>query len=536
VTAAAITTQPSNTTVTAGASASFTVAASGTAPLTYQWQKGGVAVASGGTSATYAIASTVAGDAGSYTCTVSNSAGSVTSLPATLTVSTPIGGVAATLTVSGPAVYTPAGGTLTLTGSITYAGLSPTALGFTINLPSGWTLVSTAGTNVPASAPAAGASGALEFAYTTAPANQASFSVVVAYPAGLTGNQTIGASAVYRTPLSNLSVSSVVLSRIDPPVITTQPVNKAGVLGSSASFSVVATGTGGVTYQWRKGGTNIPGATSSTVTLTNLQAVDAGSYDVVVTNAAGSVASTPVTLLVMDVRATQALSGAGYQAGGTVTISNTITYTGSASSLGLQVLIPAGWSYASGSGSEGSVKPVVGTTDVLEWAWTTVPASPATFSYTLNVPTGTTGEKQVTAKVLFTQSGSTVQFFATPDPLPVPAAQAYHSADTDRNGKISLLELTRVIELYNTRNGTTRTGCYAVQAGSEDGFAPDPTRTGSAVVTLTSYHSADSDRNGKISLLELTRVIELYNTRSGTSRTGGYHILAGTEDGFAPGP
>jgi len=56
------------------------------------------------------------------------------------------------------------------------------------------------------------------------------------------------------------------------------------------------------------------------------------------------------------------------------------------------------------------------------------------------------------------------------------------------------------------------------------------------VVTLASWHSADSNRDGKIGLLELTRVIELYNYRSGTIRTGEYHVQAGTEDGFALGP
>jgi hypothetical protein len=103
-----------------------------------------------------------------------------------------------------------------------------------------------------------------------------------------------------------------------------------------------------------------------------------------------------------------------------------------------------------------------------------------------------------------------------------------HSADTNADWKISLIELTRVIELYNTRNGTTRTGEYHCEAGTEDGFAPG---TG----MLTSCHSADSDGDGRISLTELTRVIELYNTRSGTTRTGDYHGEAGTEDGFAPG-
>jgi hypothetical protein len=96
------------------------------------------------------------------------------------------------------------------------------------------------------------------------------------------------------------------------------------------------------------------------------------------------------------------------------------------------------------------------------------------------------------------------------------------------------VELTRVIELYNTRNGTSRTGRYKVQAGTEDGFAQDTAAT--ANQTLARYHSADSNRDGQISVGELTRVIELYNTRAGTVRTGQYHVQAGTEDGFAPGP
>ena len=122
-----------------------------------------------------------------------------------------------------------------------------------------------------------------------------------------------------------------------------------------------------------------------------------------------------------------------------------------------------------------------------------------------------------------------------PDPLSVSAA-LYHSADTGRDLRIGLVELTRVIELYNTRIGTARTGCYKIESGSEDGFTPESTRTASAVVTLANWHSADSNRDGKIGLLELTRVIELYNVRSGSVRTGAYRLLAGTEDGFAPGP
>jgi len=80
-----ITTQPSNVTVNPGQSVAFTITASGTAPLTYQWQKNTTNIA-GATAATYTITSVASGDAGSYRCVVTNTAGSATSNSATLTV------------------------------------------------------------------------------------------------------------------------------------------------------------------------------------------------------------------------------------------------------------------------------------------------------------------------------------------------------------------------------------------------------------------------------------------------------------------
>jgi hypothetical protein len=83
-----ITTQPSSQTVTAGQTATFTVAASGTAPLSYQWQKNGTPV--GGNSASYTTPATTSGDNGAqFTVVVSNSAGSTASNAATLTVNAP---------------------------------------------------------------------------------------------------------------------------------------------------------------------------------------------------------------------------------------------------------------------------------------------------------------------------------------------------------------------------------------------------------------------------------------------------------------
>ena len=175
-----------------------------------------------------------------------------------------------------------------------------------------------------------------------------------------------------------------------------------------------------------------------------------------------------------------------------------------------------------------------GTTDLAEWSWNTPPPSPVVFSYVLNVPSNTTGRHELAALVSVPSPDGLVQLLATPDPL---VLGQLHSADSDSDFRISLIELTRVIELYNTSNGTTRTGCYTVaSSASEDGFAPDPTRPAGGVVTLSRYHTADSNRDGTISFSELTRLIELFNYRSGTVRTGQYHVQAGTEDGFAPGP
>jgi fibronectin type 3 domain-containing protein len=89
-TAPSITTQPASQTVTAGQSVTFSVVASGTAPLGYQWQKNGTAI-SGATASSYTISPAQASDAGNYSVVVSNSAGSATSSTATLTVNAATG-------------------------------------------------------------------------------------------------------------------------------------------------------------------------------------------------------------------------------------------------------------------------------------------------------------------------------------------------------------------------------------------------------------------------------------------------------------
>ena len=101
-----ITSQPAAATVSVGTTVSFSVVASGTAPLAYQWQRDGAAIA-GATSANYTTPATVAGDSGAgFSVVVSNAAGSVTSDTAMLTVNVP-----PTLTITAePASITVASG------------------------------------------------------------------------------------------------------------------------------------------------------------------------------------------------------------------------------------------------------------------------------------------------------------------------------------------------------------------------------------------------------------------------------------------
>jgi Immunoglobulin domain len=83
------------------------------------------------------------------------------------------------------------------------------------------------------------------------------------------------------------------------PSITVQPADEAVNLGQSATFSVNATGSAPLTYQWRKNGANISGATATTYSTPNTTAADNGtSFDVVVANPAGSVASAVAKLTV----------------------------------------------------------------------------------------------------------------------------------------------------------------------------------------------------------------------------------------------
>ena len=84
-----------------------------------------------------------------------------------------------------------------------------------------------------------------------------------------------------------------------PPAISAQPAAQSITAGASATFSVTATGTGTLIYQWKKGSTVIPGATSSMYTTPAMGYAGNGAvYSVVVSNNAGTVTSSTATLTV----------------------------------------------------------------------------------------------------------------------------------------------------------------------------------------------------------------------------------------------
>jgi hypothetical protein len=168
-------TQPSSQTITAGQTGTFSVTATGTTPLSYQWQKNGTAI-SGATSASYTTPAETTADSGAqFSVVVSNSAGSLTSNSAILTVN----------------------------------------------------------------------------------------------PAPV------------------------------PPSFVSQPTSQSITAGQTATFSVTASGTAPLSYQWQKNGSAISGATSASYTTpTETTSDSAAQFNVVVRNSAGSATSNVATLTV----------------------------------------------------------------------------------------------------------------------------------------------------------------------------------------------------------------------------------------------
>jgi uncharacterized delta-60 repeat protein len=175
------------------------------------------------------------------------------------------------------------------------------------------------------------------------------------------GNYTVLVTNVYGSVLS----SNAILTVVTAPYIITQPTNQTVTAGGTANFNVTAGGTLPLSYQWQFNSTNIAGATSSTLTLTNVQTSQAGNYAVLATNAYGSVLSSNAVLTVAPATTVPVITGfnpVSGTIGAVVTItginfspvaSNNIVYFGAvratviaATATNLVVMVPGGATYA----------------------------------------------------------------------------------------------------------------------------------------------------------------------------------------------
>lgn len=259
VIAPTITAQPTSMAVDQGQTATFSVGVSGTSPFTYQWRRNGVAI-SGATGSVLSLNNVSPSLGASYSVTVTNSAGSIMSSDATLVVNT------APVVTAQPRTQS------VLAGSVVTFGVS--------------------------------ASGGASFTYQwrrngvpIAGATNSTLTIngVTQFDSGLFDVQVANAVGSTISSLAQLTI----VSSPTAPVITAQPSNRTILVGSSTTLTIAATGAPTPSYQWRRNGIPLSGATLASFTVAGTQAGEAGNFDVVVTNTAGTVLSSTAGVRVL---------------------------------------------------------------------------------------------------------------------------------------------------------------------------------------------------------------------------------------------
>ena len=264
-------------------------------------------------------------------------------------------------------------------------------------------------------------------------------------------------------------------------VITTQPAARSSATGTTANFSVVASGTSTITYQWRKGGFNIlanASALTSALALTNVQAADAANYDVVVTNLAGSVPSNTVALTVTA--AVPVITNSPLSAAGTTgtAFAFTITASGTPTSFSASPL-PAGLSINTATGAITGNPTTAGMTNVLLGATNAGGTGNATLVVTVsaagvapvisNNPLTAAGTVGTGFSFTIVASGSPTSYTATP----LPAGLSIVAATGAITGTPTTVGTTNV--LLGATNGTGTGNATLVVTVSAAGTAPDIT-------------------------------------------------------------
>jgi len=251
-----ITTALSNQTAVVGQNVTFAVTATGAAPLTYQWRYYGRLI-EGETNATLVLSNVQASAEGRYAAVVSNPSGAAGSGPVTLSFQS------APVILSEPQNRVALAGS-TVTFSVVAGGSPP--LRYQWSKDGG---------------PLGGQTNSSLVLNAVQAANQGGYSVIITNGFGSATSM-----------VASLTINT-------PPGISQQPQSLIVNAGSTANFSVTASGSAPLRYQWRFEGAEMPGETNFTLVINNAQGGSAGDYTVRITNAVGSITSTNATLTVV---------------------------------------------------------------------------------------------------------------------------------------------------------------------------------------------------------------------------------------------
>lgn len=241
-----IVTQPVGTNVAAGRSFSLSVTPGGSTPFTYQWRFENSIIA-GATASTLTISNAQSLNEGIYRAVVNNSVGSVTSAAVFVRVLP-----AAPVIVSNPAAVT-VGASSNATFSVQAAGSQTLTYRWLFN-----------------SAPVTGAASSQLSLSSVQSTNAGNYQVIVA--------NSMGSVTSAPALLTVLPVS---------PYFTVNPVGATLVAGSDRTFTGLANGSQPISYEWQRNGTNLLGATATSLALTGLSIADSGAYTLLASNIAG---------------------------------------------------------------------------------------------------------------------------------------------------------------------------------------------------------------------------------------------------------